>query len=211
MLTVGALCLIAGASQPLRAADPTAEELQAVRDQLQQAQDRKNELASENETLKARLLELQTQLRDGHEAVERGYGLRLRMDQMEAFIAADAEVAAKWNLAERVELLADPGMMEPADLFGTGWPFRSPRVTSLAAVLPTEHAAPATTPADTQPSRPATEQAVTEHAVTEQAGTEQTMTEEKTSLQPEPATAASTRPATTEPTTAPASQPAGSL
>jgi predicted nuclease with TOPRIM domain len=70
--------------------------------QLRSAQDRKNDLANENDVLKAKIAEMNKTIdrlrSDAMEAAERTYTMRVKLAAWEEFIQRDARVAAHWSM-----------------------------------------------------------------------------------------------------------------
>lgn len=84
--------------------EPTAEQLQRSLDeaqvQLKQAQDRKNELATENQKLQKKLAETEHQLKSTREELEtlenRAYFLREHYAAWQEFLALNQAIRAMW-------------------------------------------------------------------------------------------------------------------
>src|SRR4051812_1676266 len=91
---------------------PKPEQLKRMYDdalvQLRSAQDRKNELANENETLKAKVTELNKQVDAARAEVgrlqanaatfgEQTYAMRARLAAWEEFLKRDGKAASRWN------------------------------------------------------------------------------------------------------------------
>lgn len=121
---VKTLCLVAlvlaVSGQQASAQDDRGEELKRMQDQLKAAQDRKNELAMENEKLHARLGELQKQLdaARANEATfaERTYHLRSTLAAWERFLDRYPVLKGRWQAFLSVDPLAAPGLPEWTDL-----------------------------------------------------------------------------------------------
>lgn len=92
--------------------------------QLRVAQDRKNELAQENERLTARVGELEQKLRlmsaQAAEFHERTLFLRAHHVAWKRFLARDAELLARWQRFLELDADAVPG--ERLELFDPAWP-----------------------------------------------------------------------------------------
>lgn len=112
--------------------EPTAEQLQRSLDeaqaQLKQAQDRKNELATENQKLQKKLAETEQQLKSTREDLEtlenRAYFLREHYAAWQEFLALNQAIRAMWlgyfNGAGAPSLTV-------TDILGDGqWPFSVP-------------------------------------------------------------------------------------
>jgi len=92
--------------------------------QLRVAQDRKNELAQENERLTARIGELERKLSlmtaQAAEFHERTLFLRAHHVAWKRFLARDAELRTRWQLFLELDADAVPG--EKLELFDPAWP-----------------------------------------------------------------------------------------
>ena len=96
--------------------------------QLKAAQDRKNELANENEQLKARIAELEKQIQDAKrveaEQAERTFRLRSHYAAWNNFIKRYPHLAERWRVFLDADLLAVPSqVMEPPE---PEWVLRPP-------------------------------------------------------------------------------------
>lgn len=172
-------------------AQPTGEQLQAMYDdamrQLQQAQDRKNQLANENEQLKATIAELQAKVSAANAAADPTYTLRAQAATFEAFLSSDLSIAWRFQKFEEAEVPAN-GIR--ADLLGIDWPFRVASVQfiliqPLPATMPTTvpTTAPAAEAIDVPATMPATTEAATSQPTTQPAvepATTQTITTQPT-------------------------------
>ena len=126
---VTAIALAAGVCY---AQDANPEQLKKLYDdalaQLKAAQDRKNELATQNEQLTAKVAELQKQLdaargemlelkRQDAENAEKSFYLRSHHAAWQTFVGRYPDLKARWKLfLERDVLAADnplPGLMDP--------------------------------------------------------------------------------------------------
>lgn len=95
---------------------PNPEELnrkyQDALDQLKAAQDRKNELANENEQLKARIAELEKQLEDHKRAsaqfAQQTFFLRSHYAAWESFIQRYPRLNAHWRVFLEADVLSAP-------------------------------------------------------------------------------------------------------
>lgn len=80
--------------------------------QLKAAQDRKNELATENDQLKARIAELEKQAEEARRLAagyaEQTYFLRLHYSAWQGFIARYPQFAERWRAFLRADVLAYP-------------------------------------------------------------------------------------------------------
>lgn len=107
---------------------PNAEQLRRMyEDALQQlrvAQDRKNELAQENERLSAKIVELERQVKRLSTLVEefheRTLFLRSHHLAWRRFVARDPELLVRWRLFLERDADAVPG--ERIELFDPAWP-----------------------------------------------------------------------------------------
>jgi len=107
------------------AAEPTPEQLRAQLDdalrQLQAAQDRKNELAGENERLRARVAELELAAARLRLAADATHALRARAEALRAFVGRHPGLLAAFRAYVRdrlpVPLSDDPAAYDPR------WPF----------------------------------------------------------------------------------------
>lgn len=107
--------------------------------QLQEAQDRKNQLAAENDKLNARLLDLQKQLDLAHQKLdeanrqlsaqagdfaERTFLLRSHWIAWQNFVASDSQLQQRWDLFLRDAGGPLPTVGNPAgDGIDTDWPW----------------------------------------------------------------------------------------
>lgn len=172
ILLLGAVCLLAAAG-PLLAVDtdtPKPDELQKMYNdalvQLRAAQDRKNELADENDKLAAKIADLQKQLKatqDQLDALDRAsatwddrwFEYRARDAAWRNFIAGDPNLQRRWNAyydnIEQADPALAPGLMDPLlqQVQNPAPPIPSPPMpaTSLPTTAPaTQMTAPATQP-----------------------------------------------------------------
>lgn len=121
-------CLMLCAATALAQNQPTQEQLQQAYDealvQLKAAQDRKNELASENQKLQHRLAEVEAEKRAVQEQIftleNRSYFLREHHAAWRAFLDANPAVKAMWA----TYFTGTPAAFSLADIIGDGrWPF----------------------------------------------------------------------------------------
>ena len=112
--------LIASAPRPSRAQDPNNpdEVKKALADalnQLKAAQDRKNELATENEKLKAKLTEQELQLtelkRESAESAARTWQLRAQVAAWESFLKRYPNLLARWKVFIEADPLSQPSAL----------------------------------------------------------------------------------------------------
>ena len=111
--TWGVIILLAGATAAWGQDQPNPDQLRRMyddaRNQLKQAQDRKNELAAENDKLNARVADLQKQLdaarlkiddaaRASAEEARRTFSARSELGAWQAFISADPKLELRWQL-----------------------------------------------------------------------------------------------------------------
>jgi DNA repair exonuclease SbcCD ATPase subunit len=131
-----AVLLIVFSAQPLLAQEePKPEQLRKQLDDalanLKSAQDRKNELAGENDKLKERLADLEKQLaaaqerlqsqqRDIDEFAEKTFFFRARYAAFEEFIAHIPGLAPRWNAFLQNTFLNIPHDLP--ELFDRAWP-----------------------------------------------------------------------------------------
>jgi septal ring factor EnvC (AmiA/AmiB activator) len=102
-------------SAPLVRADepPHPDELKRLSEQLKAAQDRKNELAAENEKLVAKVAELQKQLDNANaDFAEKTYQWRSAHAAWELFLRRYPALAGKWQAFLQSSLLTAPGDVE---------------------------------------------------------------------------------------------------
>lgn len=103
--------------------------------QLKQAQDRKNELAAENDKLKAKLTELQKQLtatqsqqaeadREIAEFADKTFFLRSHYAAWQEFIHQDPKLQARWKVYLTGQTLSPPRL---SDYIDVNWPLNSER------------------------------------------------------------------------------------
>lgn len=112
----------AGAATPARAQnEPGPEQLKKMYDdalvQLKAAQDRKNELAIENEKLQKQIDEFKRQAA-GY--AEKTYYLRSHYELWQRFIARYPQLAARWSVFLESDLLGVPGGMP--EVIDPSWP-----------------------------------------------------------------------------------------
>lgn len=202
-----AACALGWGAVPVAAQDNPEQMKKMYDDALQQlkaSQERKNQLAAENEKLKQQIEALNKELGAvkgevqvlrqtdaGH--AERSFYLRSHYMAWQAFTKAHPDTALRWRLFVDGSYLAVPGGM--AGLIDRDWPAVEPVPTQPAtqpSTVPSETTAPATAPIATQP---ATSPAATVPAP---------------ATQPAPAVTPTVPPVTTAPVapTAPATQPA---
>jgi predicted nuclease with TOPRIM domain len=121
-------CLMLCAATALAQNQPTQEQLQKAYDealvQLKAAQDRKNELASENQKLQQRLTEVEAQTQTLQEQIftlqNRSYFLREHHAAWRAFLDANPSVNAMWL----TYFNGIPAAFTLSDILGDGrWPF----------------------------------------------------------------------------------------
>jgi predicted nucleic acid-binding Zn-ribbon protein len=104
--------------------------------QLQEAQDRKNQLAGENDKLNAKVVELQKQLdaaqakldessRQAGEVVRRTYAERAEFAAWRAFLDHDPRVMREWELFLRQSTLAATTSGQLSDQLDANWPWSS--------------------------------------------------------------------------------------
>jgi cell division protein FtsB len=111
--------------------EPNAEQLKKMYDdalaQLRAAQDRKNELATENEKLNARLAELERQVNELRQEKEtwadRTLFLRSHHAAWLRFIERYPEVQARWRLFLEADPMAVPA--QDVDVLDRHWPWIS--------------------------------------------------------------------------------------
>ena len=120
--------LVLAMPRAARAQDqPTADEMdkkyQDALAQLKAAQDRKNELATENEQLKARLAELEKQLnernREAADWARQTFFLRSHYASWHAFIERYPQLATRWKAFLETDLLSPLAMPDLIDPMGT--------------------------------------------------------------------------------------------
>jgi hypothetical protein len=92
--------------------DELNKKYQDALNQLKAAQDRKNELANENEKLKARIAELEKQAEDSKRTAatyaEQTYFLRSHYAAWQGFIKRYPQLAERWKVFLESDLLAVP-------------------------------------------------------------------------------------------------------
>lgn len=96
--------------------EPKPDQLKKMYDdtlvQLKSAQERKNELAKENEKLNARVAELQKQneslRREAAGSADKTYMLRSHFAAWEAFISKYPAISARWKVFMEADVLATP-------------------------------------------------------------------------------------------------------
>lgn len=123
--------LLAGPSAMALQDAPNPEQLRRMYDdalqQLRVAQDRKNELAQENERLMVRINELERQVKRmtalADEFHERTLFLRAHHAAWKRFVARDPELLLRWRLFLESDADAVPG--ERIELFDPAWPMAS--------------------------------------------------------------------------------------
>ena len=211
-VAVGLAALVGLAACPARAQEnPNPEQMRKMYDdalqRLKEAQERKNQLAHENEklgqqveamkkelgTAQARLEELK---RADAEHAEKTFFLRSHYMAWQQFARANPETSARWRAFIESDLLVNP--LESGLLADRDWPTGTPRPPAATQAAP-QTTQPVIQPAGTQPAgtQPAATQLVPIQPVNQPA----------TSTPSSPATAPATQPAVPVPTT-PASVPA---
>ena len=161
---VSAIASMLAVAIPVRA-DPTADQLKTMYDdamrQLQQAQERKNQLANENEQQKARIADLEQRLKAADAAVDPNYPSRARKATVEAFLASDMVAAARFDRFNRVEW-AWVALESEGEIVAVDWPFRVAPPLPMYVALTTTQATtePSSAPATSPATNPATEPAM---------------------------------------------------
>ncbi len=118
-----------------RAQEPSAEQVRKMYDdalvQLKAAQDRKSELATENEKLRAQMVELEKQVQamDGQLKdlrlqaqgwAERTYFLRSHYAAWQQFIQGNPSLLMRWRVFLEADLLGHP--LDPTEFRDPDWP-----------------------------------------------------------------------------------------
>lgn len=92
--------------------------------QLQQSQDRKNQLANENAKLVERITELETELRSIRAAAEREEFMRTRYQAFRDFVARYPAVLAHFVQYAGRGVIEDAQVtLQPIELYDRNWPF----------------------------------------------------------------------------------------
>lgn len=134
-LAISAVALALTATLALAQPQPTAQQYEDALRQLQQSQDRKNQLADENAKLgeelaqlKARVADLESSLRSA-EASERIYFLRAHYAAWQSFMERYPPLLGRFQsyltATNRTSLstAAADWVAQPLDLFDADWPF----------------------------------------------------------------------------------------
>ena len=91
--------------------------------QLKTAQDRRNELARENEKLRARIAQLEKDLEQARTAAntiaDKTFQARSEHAAFQEFLAANPSIRIQWQIFIEKSLLAAPGSTDP---LGLDWP-----------------------------------------------------------------------------------------
>ena len=133
--------------------------------QLKAAQDRKNELSVENDSLKTRLAELDAKLKQlDDETAERTYHLRASNAAWNAFLAGRADLRAEWDRFITVGAVV-PQPYLAATVIDPAWPLRGIAAEVLDRPTTVSATEPATAPTTQPTSRPVTEPATTQAGV----------------------------------------------
>jgi hypothetical protein len=127
VMVAAGLVVVLPASTARAQDQPSADEMdkkyQDALAQLKAAQDRKNELATENEQLKARLAELEKQLNDrNREAAEyarQTFFLRSHYASWQAFLERHPQLANRWKVFLETDLLSPIAMSDLLDPIGS--------------------------------------------------------------------------------------------
>ena len=130
-----AFACLASASVVLAQAAVTPQQYEDVQRQLQQSQDRKNQLADENAKLKARVAEVEQRLRVV-EASERTYFLRAHYAAWQAFIDRYPLLLNRFqaylnngNVGLSSASADGPSQAMPVAFFDADWPFSAAVIT----------------------------------------------------------------------------------
>lgn len=129
--------------------------------QLKAAQDRKNELSVENDSLKTRLAEIEAKLKQlDDETAERTFHLRASNAAWNAFLEGRPDLRAEWD---RFIMLGPvvPEFQLATTVIDPAWPLRG----IAAEVLDRPAGRPATVPATQPTSRPASNPSTTQAGV----------------------------------------------
>jgi hypothetical protein len=166
-------CLLAGVAMGQE--NPNPEQLKRMYDealeQLRTSQDRKNELASENEQLRARIAELQRQntemRRQADRFHERTLFLRGHYAAWQVFLRTRPTVSTQWQQFLETDPTALPDTS--IELFDPAWPIRESGVFEVVPD-PRPTTAPSTQPADETPApaEPASDAPATQPPASEQ-------------------------------------------
>lgn len=91
--------------------------------QLRTAQDRRNELAKENQKLRDRIAELEKQVKkaesDRNLIADKTFQARAEREAFLSFLAINPSIRLQWQIFMEKSLLAVPGSADP---LGTDWP-----------------------------------------------------------------------------------------
>src|SRR4051812_5555990 len=102
ILALSAAVPRAARAQDTNNPDELKKQLSDALNQLKAAQDRKNELSTENEKLKARVAELEQQLqsmkKDSAEQAAKTWALRSQAAALETFLQRYPQLAERWKL-----------------------------------------------------------------------------------------------------------------